>query len=200
MGWEDMLGTRHPAAQGLARLRFGLPEGGRAPRWIRKCRLPWQRCTARGGGGVTSAIEELTGVLHREPLAQVGLGWRLRRGMRDWPGHGVASVWPDLRHDAAGTTFPSASGVRGGRRIGEGWIADGRGVLVACCGCFAWLAGLAGRQPWRLAPWRGWGALDAGRLGPAAGASLSCRGAQAGAARARCPARAGLTSGGAGPG
>jgi len=64
-------------------------------------------------------------VLHREALAQVGLGWRSRCGMQGWPGHGVALVWPELRHDAevgpawrlalsgselraAGATFPSA--------------------------------------------------------------------------------------------
>lgn len=211
-----MPGTRHPTAQGRARLRFGLPEEDRASRWIRGCRLPWQRCTARRGGGVTSAIEVLTVVLHREVLAQVGLGWRLRRGMQGWSGHGVASVWPDQRHDAevgpgwrlalsgsevcaAGATFPSAPGVRGGRRTGEGWIADGRGVLAACCGCLAWLACLAGRQPRRLAPWRGWGALDAGRLGPGAGASQPCRGARAGTARARRPVGAGLGRGVIGP-
>ena len=207
-----MLGTSHPTAQGHARLRVGLPEEGQPPRLIRRCRLPWQGCTARRGGGVTSAIEELTGVLHREALALVGLGWGSRRGMQGWPGHGVASVWPELRHDAevgpawrlalpgselraADATFPSAPDVRGGRRTGEGWIGDGPGVLAACRGWFAWLAGLVGRQPRRLAPWRGWGGLDAGRLGPAAGASLPCRGARAGAARARRPVGAGLMPG-----
>ena len=119
---EDMLGTRHPTTQGHARLRFGLPEEGQPPRWIRRCRPSWQRCTAHRGGGVTSAIEELTGVLHREALAQVGLGWRLRRGVRGWPGHGVASVWPDLRHDA---------------EVGPAWrLAIGAVRFGAARGCY----------------------------------------------------------------
>lgn len=135
-----------------------------------------------------------------------GVGCRAGRGMglhRYGPSCGTMRRWVrpgDWRCPVRSCARPVQSSrlppdVRGGRRTGEGWIEDGRGVLAACRGCFAWLAGLAGRQPRRLAPWRGWGALDAGRSGPAAGASLPCRGARAGTARARRPVGAGLMPG-----
>ncbi len=64
---------------------------------------------------------------------------------------------------AAGATFPSAPAVkwRAGNR--RGWIRGGPGLRGVCSNRLAWLSGLAGRQSRRPAPWRGWGALDAGR-------------------------------------